>query len=167
MRHDLNQPGCQLTKTMTEFEQLAKSALSTLNRGPACRPHTAMTIWHPKAAEQAGAAELVFAATAQVRDVHALAQARKVRPSHAGCCCFAFEHTYCNALDALWSRATDRELDLIKKPILTPVTRKKNMPDPEVNPLEAVIDLIVDRVIERIEERAQQKREAARAEKTV
>lgn len=49
---------------------------------------------------------------ATVRATHALTQIRKHR-HHRGCMCMQFDHLYCNATDALWSRALDRILDEI------------------------------------------------------
>jgi hypothetical protein len=40
----------------------------------------------------------------------ALARARKAR-HHPDCHCRNYQSRWCNALDALWSRAVDRELD--------------------------------------------------------
>lgn len=46
----------------------------------------------------------------QTRVIAALAEARKAR-HHRDCHCRRFESQYCNATDALWQRAINRELD--------------------------------------------------------
>lgn len=48
--------------------------------------------------------------TPQIRITAALAQARKHR-HHRDCYCRMFAHQFCNATDALWQRAVNRELD--------------------------------------------------------
>lgn len=50
--------------------------------------------------------------TAQNRIIHALAEARRVR-HHRDCHCRLFDDQWCNAADALWTRAVNRELDQI------------------------------------------------------
>ena len=47
--------------------------------------------------------------TIKTRIVAALAEARKAR-HHKDCHCRLFDGRYCNATDALWSRALEREL---------------------------------------------------------
>ena len=44
----------------------------------------------------------------------ALARARKAR-HHPDCNCRNYERRYCNPMDALWSRAMDRELDALTR----------------------------------------------------
>jgi hypothetical protein len=44
----------------------------------------------------------------------ALARARKAR-HHPDCNCRTYERRYCNPMDALWSRAMDRELDALTR----------------------------------------------------
>lgn len=47
--------------------------------------------------------------TPQLRVMFALAESRKAR-HHRDCHCRMFDRRYCNAADALWSRALEREL---------------------------------------------------------
>lgn len=51
--------------------------------------------------------------TPQLRAIHALAQARKYR-HHPDCRCRMFQGSFCNATDALWQNAMNRELDKIR-----------------------------------------------------
>lgn len=51
-------------------------------------------------------------ATPQARIVAALAEARKAR-HHPECHCRMFAREFCNAADALWQRAVNRELQQI------------------------------------------------------
>ena len=51
-------------------------------------------------------------ATAESRIAAALAAARKAR-HHRDCYCRMFDGQFCNAADALWQRATNRELERI------------------------------------------------------
>lgn len=48
--------------------------------------------------------------TAATRVMHALAEARKAR-HHPDCHCRMWQRTACNAADALWTRAANRELE--------------------------------------------------------
>lgn len=48
--------------------------------------------------------------TIKTRIIAALAEVRKAR-HHRDCHCRRFDHQYCNAADALWQRAINRELD--------------------------------------------------------
>lgn len=49
---------------------------------------------------------------AETKVIAALAEARKAR-HHRDCHCRMFDRQYCNAADALWQRALERELDRI------------------------------------------------------
>jgi len=51
--------------------------------------------------------------TAHTRIVKALYEARKAR-HHRRCNCRKFEGQWCNATDALWSRAMNRELEQMR-----------------------------------------------------
>lgn len=52
--------------------------------------------------------------TIKTRIVAALAEARKAR-HHKECHCRRFDGRYCNAVDALWQRALERELGNLHK----------------------------------------------------
>lgn len=52
--------------------------------------------------------------TTKTRIVAALAEARKAR-HHKHCYCRRYDGRYCNATDALWSRALERELNNLAK----------------------------------------------------
>lgn len=53
--------------------------------------------------------------TTKTRIIAALAEARKAR-HNPHCHCRRFDNLYCNATDALWSRALERELTKLKPP---------------------------------------------------
>jgi len=46
----------------------------------------------------------------ETRIINALAEARRMR-HHRNCYCRRFDGQFCNAADALWSRAVNRELE--------------------------------------------------------
>lgn len=51
----------------------------------------------------------------ETRIVKALHEARRQR-HHRDCHCRRFDRQYCNAMDALWSRAMNRELGQMRTP---------------------------------------------------
>jgi len=64
-------------------------------------------------------AAIVDIETIETRVMAALLEARKAR-HHRDCYCRMFDRQFCNAADALWSRALNRELDQIAD-----ITREK------------------------------------------